>query len=315
MLKGFDETLERGAEMPTVNRDDLILYYAERGDPSGPPVVLLHGLTMSSRTMERLAASLHDYRVLLLDLHGHGKSTKPRQPDRYLVSEFADDVVALLDHLEIEEAVLGGLSLGANVAYEVALRDPERVRALVLEMPVFARGVPAGRIFFGALAAFFAGLYPVLTPWHPLIRRLPVSRGAYELAFIRDLLVADHLAQAALMRGISQQDAPPKDPGTLSRLAMPVLVTAHAYDPIHSIDDAAELVADLSDASRIDLRSILDFGLRHGEINRAVGAFLRGLPASMSRDRSSESLTAGAKTGVVSGMPRKGGLNGTDRRG
>jgi pimeloyl-ACP methyl ester carboxylesterase len=198
--------------MPSLTRGDLKLYYAERGDPSGPPVVLLHGLTMSSRTMERLAGSLPDHRVLLLDLHGHGKSTTPRRPDRYLVSEFADDVVALLDHLGIDEAVVGGLSLGANVAYEVALRHPARVRALVLEMPVFARGETVGRIFFAAVAALFTGLYPLLTPWHPVIRRIPVPRRAHELAFVRDLLVADHLAQAALMVGISRQDAPPKDP-------------------------------------------------------------------------------------------------------
>jgi hypothetical protein len=217
--------------MPTVTRDDLVLYYAERGDPAGPPVVLLHGLTMSSVTMERLAASLDDHRVLLLDLHGHGKSTKPHQPT-----------------------------------------------ALVLQMPVFARGVPVGRVFFAALAALFTGLYPVLTPLHPVIRRLPVPDGAHELAFIRDLLATDHLAQAALMRGISRQEAPAKDADTLSPLTMPVLVAAHAYDPLHSFDDAMELTSGLADARQLDLRSILDYGLRHGEINRVVGAFLRGLP-------------------------------------
>ncbi len=152
------------------------------------------------------------------------------------------------------------------------------MRALVLEMPVFARGVTVGRIFFTALAALFTGIYPVLTPWHPLIRRVPVSGHAHELAFVRDFLAADHLAQAALMRGISRQDAPPKDAGTLARSTMPALVTAHSYDPLHSVEDADELVAGLSDARRVGLRSILDFGLRHGEINRAVGAFLRGLP-------------------------------------
>jgi hypothetical protein len=61
-------------------------------------------------------------------------------------------------------------------------------------MPVFARGVKTGRTFFNALASLFTGLHPVLTPWHPLIRRFPLGPGAHELAFVRDFLASDHLA-------------------------------------------------------------------------------------------------------------------------
>jgi pimeloyl-ACP methyl ester carboxylesterase len=264
--------------MPSFTRDALTLYYAERGNPAGPPVVLLHGLTLSSRMMERLASSLPDHRVLLLDLHGHGKSTSPRRSECYRVPEFARDVVALLDHLEIDTAVIGGLSLGANVAYEVAMRHPERVAALVLEMPVFARGVTPGRMLFTSLAVLLTAMYPVVTPFHPLIRRLPLPRRAYEFVFLRDLFSGDHLAQAALMWGISNDVAPPKDAATLSRVTMPVFVTAHPFDPVHSIDDATELVDGLANARRYDVGSLIEYGIRPAPINRAVAEFVRGLP-------------------------------------
>jgi hypothetical protein len=80
---------------------------------------------------------------------------------------------------------------------------------------------------------------------------------------------------------------------------MPVLVMAHAYDPIHSIDDASELVADLSDARRVDLRSILDYGLRHGEINRAVGAFLRDIAAATSEPPSGSKARSRRREGTM----------------
>ena len=80
------------------------------------------------------------------------------------------------------------------------------------------------------------------------------------------------------MRGITRQEAQPKDADTLAPLAMPVLIAAHAYDPLHAFEDARELTDGLADAQQVDLRSILDYVLRNSEINRVVGGFLRSLP-------------------------------------
>ncbi len=264
--------------MPTFERGDLDLHYAERGDPAGPPVVLLHGLTLSSRMMERLAEALPQHRVLLLDLHGHGRSTRPRDPACYALEEFVADTIALLDHLEIASAVIGGTSLGANVAYELALVAPERVEAMILEMPVFARGYDAGRAAFLALAGLFAGLHPVLTPWHPVLRRVPLPRKPPELNIGRDFLVADHLAQSALMRGIVRNTTPPNDEATAATLTMPTLVIAHAHDPIHVIDDAEETAARLPNAELVRASSFLHHRLHPHELNDHVVRFLDGLP-------------------------------------
>ena len=65
----------------------------------------------------------------------HGRSDRPADPLAYSVEAFGEHVVALLDHLGAGEAVLGGTSIGANVALEVAVRAPDRVRGLLLEAP------------------------------------------------------------------------------------------------------------------------------------------------------------------------------------
>ena len=70
------------------------------------------------------AEGLH---VVTLDLLGHGRSDRPADPLVYSMTSFAEQVVALLDHLGAEQAVIGGMSLGANVSLEFAAPAPERV--------------------------------------------------------------------------------------------------------------------------------------------------------------------------------------------
>src|SRR4051795_7549930 len=123
--------------MPTFDYHGHRLAYTEHG--SGPhTVVLLHGLLLTQRMHLPLARDLAERgnRVVTLDLLGHGRSDRPRDMWRYSMSFFGEQVVALLDELEIEQAVVMGTSLGANTTLEVASLAPERLRGMVVEMPV-----------------------------------------------------------------------------------------------------------------------------------------------------------------------------------
>src|SRR3954464_9137781 len=123
--------------MPTFTHEGQRLAYTEYGSGS-PGVVLIHGLLLSQRMQAPLAKALADrgFRVITIDCLGHGKSERPRDMWRYSMTFFGEQVVGLLDHLEVDQAVIGGTSLGANVALEVCAAGQERVRGMVIEMPV-----------------------------------------------------------------------------------------------------------------------------------------------------------------------------------
>src|SRR5690606_25000558 len=167
-------------------------------------VVLVHGQLLSRRMHRPLARALAaaGAHVVTLDLLGHGRSDRPADPQAYSVPDFAVQVVALLDELGIDQAVVGGTSLGANVALEVADAAPERVRGLLLEMPVLDNAVEAGILAFGPL--LFAGRFLPL-PVHA-VRRLSraVPRGIvpFWTSVVLETLDQRPAPMAALVHGI-----------------------------------------------------------------------------------------------------------------
>ncbi|WP_123533406.1 alpha/beta fold hydrolase [Halosimplex salinum] len=116
--------------MPTVRTNDVETYYERRGE--GPPVVFVHGAIVDhSQWDPQVDVLSDDYETIAYDVRGHGRTGgSPR--GRYSVDLFADDLGALLDALDVERAVICGLSTGGCIAQVFAARHPDRVAGLVL---------------------------------------------------------------------------------------------------------------------------------------------------------------------------------------
>jgi len=108
------------------------MHYAYQGDPSGTPVIMLHGYTDSWFSFSPVLPLLDSkYRVYILDQRGHGKTTQPM--GGYAMQQFAADVLAFMDAMNLPKATIVGHSMGSFVAQHVAVAAPERVTKLVLE--------------------------------------------------------------------------------------------------------------------------------------------------------------------------------------
>ncbi|MBI4271587.1 MAG: alpha/beta fold hydrolase [Candidatus Rokubacteria bacterium] len=128
--------------MPYLRTDDRVrLYYEEHG--RGTPLVLAYGIggnvEMWDVNVPDLAAH---HRLILWEPRGHARSDSPADPARYSFHRWALDLEAVLEHLGIRRAHVGGLSLGAGIATRFALRFPSRVRSLVVTNSSSASGLP-----------------------------------------------------------------------------------------------------------------------------------------------------------------------------
>ncbi|MEO8541035.1 MAG: alpha/beta fold hydrolase [bacterium] len=117
--------------MATINRDGVNIYYEDNGE--GPAVLLSHGYSATTRMWEGQVSALKGrYRVITWDMRGHGQSDSPDDPKAYSEAATCEDIAAILTHLGIERAVIGGLSLGGYMSLAFHLAHPEMTRALML---------------------------------------------------------------------------------------------------------------------------------------------------------------------------------------
>ncbi len=233
------------------------LVYDEYGE--GPcVVVLLHGLLLSRRMQAPVAEALAErgLRVVCLDLLGHGDSQRPSDMWRYSMSLFGDQTIALLDHLGIEQAVIGGTSLGANATLEAAVRAPDRVRGLLVEMPVLDNALLACALAFTPLLVWLTFGEPVARLAAHGARLVP--RGLFRLADVPlDAVRQDPAPSAAVLQGLFfGRIAPPRS--ERRRIEAPALVVGHSRDPIHPFSDSGMLVSELPAGRLLRARSLVE---------------------------------------------------------
>ena len=127
--------------MPIKKINGINIYYETHGE--GYPLVMTYGLGGNCKfwapNIQALAAQ---YKLILWDHRGHGKSESPRDKADYGLQTFAKDLKALMDHLDIEKAHVGGQSLGAGSGVRFCINHPERVSSLLLIASASASGLP-----------------------------------------------------------------------------------------------------------------------------------------------------------------------------
>jgi pimeloyl-ACP methyl ester carboxylesterase len=249
------------------------LVYDEYG--TGPrPFLLLPGLLLPRLMHRPLAQALAERgnRVITLDLLGHGDADQPEDMWRYSMPIFGAQAIAALDHLEIERAVVGGTSLGANVTLEAAARAPERMQGLVIEMPVLDNALLGCALAFTPLMVAVTFGAPVTRLFSRIMRRVP--RGLSHLTDVGlEWTSRDPGPSAAVLQGLFfGRTAPPRH--ERARIETRSLVIGHGRDPIHPFSDSDMLVRELRNGRLIEANSILELRLAPERLTAEIARFL-----------------------------------------
>jgi pimeloyl-ACP methyl ester carboxylesterase len=270
-LSGLFE--KRPFEEATFEVEGLRLHYERHGEGSRV-LVFLHGLLLDNQLSRRLAADLADrgFQVILLDLPGHGGSDKPRHASAHRMDSYARHVVALLDELGIDEAVVGGVSLGANVSLQVAVQAPERVRGLLVEMPVLEWAVPGAAVVFLPMLLGVHYAAPVVRVVASVARRVPRTTIA-PLDSVITMISAEPEEIAAVLHGML---VGPVTPTYEARhgIQAPALVIGHRIDFLHPFTDADHLTRQLPHARLIEAHSIFELRVAPDRLTAQIAAFL-----------------------------------------
>jgi pimeloyl-ACP methyl ester carboxylesterase len=236
--------------MSSFTRDRLEFYYLDRG--TGVPFFFQHGLGGETEKVFALLELPPGFRLLGMDCRAHGKTKPLGDVEKLRFDSMADDLMALMDHLRIDRAVLGGTSMGAGIALNCALHHPQRVLGLVLLRPAWL-DCPndTNATLFALIAQLIRDHSPkagmqVFKNTHDYLSIAGECSDAAAslLALFMDPRALETVARLERI----PNDAPNRDRSQWRRIAVPTLVLTTLGDPVHPFEYGRVLAREIPGA-------------------------------------------------------------------
>ena len=255
--------------MPYFEHKGLLFYYIDTGH--GMPFIFQHGLGGSVDQILKIYTPLPGVRLISFDFRGHGK-TPMGITEQLNFKTFSDDILALLDHLHVNQAVVGGISMGAGVALNFALRYAKYVSGMILSRPAWLDGPMEnpGREIFNLMSKLIreygpdtgrqlfmhSDLYIQLCKDSPVTAQSFLANFSYEKA-----------SETAVKFESLPADAPSGNRDEWKKITAPTLILANQSDPVHPFDYGLEYASTMLHA---DFREITSKSTSEEQHNKDV---------------------------------------------
>jgi pimeloyl-ACP methyl ester carboxylesterase len=236
--------------MPYLERDGVRFHYRDEG--AGLPFFFQHGLGGDVNQPLGLFQPPSGVRLLAFDARGHGETRPLGDPHKINLNTFADDLIALMDHLELKDAVVGGISMGAALALNAALRYPDRVLGLVLSRPAWLdEPLPPNTRVFLQMARLIRehGTREALRRFRETDEFRAMARASPDCAQALINHLENPRAEECVVRLENiPRDAPCRDRALWRSIQVPTLVLGNQQDPIHPWDFAQAYAKEIPNA-------------------------------------------------------------------
>jgi pimeloyl-ACP methyl ester carboxylesterase len=234
----------------TLQRDKATLRGWDGGE--GLPVIFQHGLGGDEAQVAEVFPDGERSRRLTLECRGQGKSGLG-DPRGLSITNFADDVLAFADSRGVERFVIGGISMGAAIALRIAIRHPEKVRALILARPAWLWGAaPENMKPFIEVASYLRQRTVDDFEASATAQRLAREAPDNLLSLKKFFSVKDRSAIATLLKTIAA-DGPDVSEVEVRTIAVPTLIIGHKIDAVHPLEFAKTLASMIAGSQFVEI--------------------------------------------------------------